>query len=140
MCREWKAVRADGLDLRSQLRHRAKGDGGIRLSPLRGNLLEWHFSFTGPENSTYQEGVYHGRILLSQQYPHKAPRIQLLTPNGRFQLKTDICLSASVCHTCLCAIEQRIICNHVEVLWPPTCCCRRTIKKLGTPRGTCGLS
>lgn len=90
-------MRADGLGLRSKFKSgAANSEGGVRLGPLPENLLEWHFSFTGPENSTYQHGVYHGRILLSKHYPHKAPRIQLLTPNGRFHVKTDICLSASV--------------------------------------------
>lgn len=71
---------------------------GIRLMPLKKNLLEWHFSMTGVEGSSYEGGVYHGRILLHPDYPRKAPSIRLYTPNGRWNINQDICLSASAYH------------------------------------------
>ena len=71
---------------------------GIRLMPLKKNLLEWHFSMTGVEGSAYEGGVYHGRILLHPDYPRKAPSIRLFTPNGRWSINQDICLSASAYH------------------------------------------
>jgi len=70
----------------------------IRLGPLGQNLLLWHFSIQGPPDSAYAEGVYHGRIILPRDYPSSPPRIQLVTPNGRFIPRVDICLSASSYH------------------------------------------
>eukprot|EP00968_Pinguiococcus_pyrenoidosus_P006555 scaffold438_cov250-Pinguiococcus_pyrenoidosus.AAC.21 len=70
----------------------------VRLGPCRGNLLEWHFTVEGPPSSPYAGGLYHGRVLLSRDYPAKAPRIQMLNQSGRFRQKTDICLSASSYH------------------------------------------
>jgi ubiquitin-protein ligase len=44
---------------------------GVRISALKGNLLEVHFSFTGVEGSPYCGGIYHGRIRLHPDYPRK---------------------------------------------------------------------
>ena len=71
---------------------------GVRLSPMRSNLLEWHFSFTGISGSPYSEGIYHGRIMLHPEYPRKAPSICMLTPTGRWEVGKDICLSATAHH------------------------------------------
>lgn len=71
---------------------------GVRLSPLRSNLLEWHFSFTGLEGSAFEGGVYHGIIKLHPDYPQKAPAICVCTPSGRWIPNVDICLSASAHH------------------------------------------
>lgn len=43
-------------------------------------------------------GIYHGRVLLPKNYPMVPPRVQLLTPSGRFIPYHDICLSASNYH------------------------------------------
>ncbi|CAH8538628.1 unnamed protein product [Schistosoma turkestanicum] len=66
--------------------------------PLEDNLFEWHFTIRGPEDSDFQGGVYHGRILLPSEYPMKPPNIVLLTPNGRFEIHRKICLSISGYH------------------------------------------
>ena len=52
----------------------------------------------GPANSVYEGGVYHGRVLLPKDYPGSPPRVQMLTPTGRFICGADICLSASNYH------------------------------------------
>jgi len=70
----------------------------ICLGPLATNLRHWHFSFRGVKNSLYEGGIYHGRILLPKNYPSSPPRVQLMTPSGRFKPFTDICLSASSYH------------------------------------------
>lgn len=70
----------------------------VRIGPLGKNLLEWHFSVMGPPSSEYQGGIYHGRVLLPKNYPASPPRIQVLTPSGRFIPGHDICLSASSYH------------------------------------------
>ncbi|ELT87808.1 hypothetical protein CAPTEDRAFT_164588 [Capitella teleta] len=66
--------------------------------PLEDNLFEWHFSIRGPEDSEFEGGIYHGRILLPPDYPMKPPSIILLTPNGRFDVFKKICLSISGHH------------------------------------------
>ena len=76
----------------------SKDECGIRLSPLRTNLLEWHFSFTGIEDTIYSEGIYHGYVVLPQEYPKKPPHVAILTPNGRWEVNKFICLSASGYH------------------------------------------
>jgi len=66
--------------------------------PLDDNLFEWHFTVRGPSDSDFQDGVYHGRIILPTEYPMKPPSILLLTPNGRFEINKKICLSISGHH------------------------------------------
>ena len=70
----------------------------VRLAPLPNNMHEWHFSFSGVPGSPYEGGIYHGRFLLPTDYPMRGPRVQLMTPNGRFATYKDICLSASSFH------------------------------------------
>jgi ubiquitin-protein ligase len=70
----------------------------VRIGPLGKSLLRWHFSVKGPSLSVYAKGVYHGRILLPKDYPLSPPRVQMLTPSGRFISGEDICLTASAFH------------------------------------------
>ena len=70
----------------------------VRMGPMGRNLLHWHFSVQGTPNSVYEKGVYHGRIVLPKDYPMSPPRVQMLTPSGRFIPGSDICLSASSYH------------------------------------------
>mmetsp|Transcript_17997 Transcript_17997/g.39005 ORF Transcript_17997/g.39005 Transcript_17997/m.39005 type:complete len:499 (+) Transcript_17997:157-1653(+) len=70
----------------------------VRMGPMGKNLLRWHFSVQGAPNSVYEEGIYHGRVLLPKDYPASPPRVQMLTPSGRFVTGEDICLSASSYH------------------------------------------
>lgn len=66
--------------------------------PLEENIFEWHFTVRGPDDTPFAGGIYHGRILLPNEYPFKPPSIILLTPNGRFELNKKICLSISAYH------------------------------------------
>eukprot|EP00057_Strongylocentrotus_purpuratus_P033747 XP_792623.1 PREDICTED: ubiquitin-conjugating enzyme E2 J1 [Strongylocentrotus purpuratus] len=66
--------------------------------PLEDNLFEWHFTVRGPPDSDFSKGVFHGRITLPPEYPMKPPSIMLLTPTGRFEVGTKICLSISGHH------------------------------------------
>ena len=66
--------------------------------PLEDNLLEWHFTMRGPEDTPYAGGFYHGRVLVPSNYPFAPPDVVLLTPNGRFELDKRICLSISSYH------------------------------------------
>ncbi|KAI9590965.1 ubiquitin-conjugating enzyme/RWD-like protein [Syncephalis fuscata] len=66
--------------------------------PLEDNLFEWHFTIRGTQGTAFEDGRYHGRLLLPSDYPFKPPNIILLTPNGRFELHKKICLSITGYH------------------------------------------
>ncbi|RCI13480.1 hypothetical protein L249_5489 [Ophiocordyceps polyrhachis-furcata BCC 54312] len=66
--------------------------------PLDSDLFEWHFTFRGPPNSVYSQGIYHGRIILPPTYPLRPPSFRFTTPNGRFEANREICLSISGHH------------------------------------------
>ena len=66
--------------------------------PLENDMFEWHFTIRGAEGTDFEGGIYHGRILLPPEYPYKPPHIIFLTPSGRFETNTKICLSFSAFH------------------------------------------
>ena len=65
-------------------------------SPL--NIFEWHFVIFGLADCPYENGYYHGSLSFPKEYPFKPPRIRMLTPSGRFQVNTPICMSFSDFH------------------------------------------
>ncbi|KAJ3383993.1 Ubiquitin-conjugating enzyme E2 6 [Lobulomyces angularis] len=70
----------------------------IVAKPLESNILEWHYIITGPKDSPYSDGQYHGVIIFPGDYPYKPPAIKMLTPNGRFQVNFRLCLTMSDYH------------------------------------------
>lgn len=70
----------------------------IVAEPLPSNLLEWHYVVTGPEDSPYNGGLYHGKLVFPVEFPFKPPSIYMITPNGRFKTDTRLCLSISDYH------------------------------------------
>lgn len=50
-----------------------------RVHASESNLFEFHFTVRGPEDSDFSGGVYHGRIILPENYPYRPPDIVLLT-------------------------------------------------------------
>ncbi|KAJ2448831.1 Ubiquitin-conjugating enzyme E2 6 [Coemansia sp. RSA 2336] len=70
----------------------------ITAKPLEKNVLEWHFIITGPPDTPYEGGQYHGRLLFPKDYPFKPPSIQMITPSGRFEVNKDLCTSMSSYH------------------------------------------
>ncbi|RKP13458.1 ubiquitin-conjugating enzyme/RWD-like protein, partial [Piptocephalis cylindrospora] len=73
-------------------------DPAYTAEPLEDNLFEWHFTVRGPEGTAFEGGRYHGRILLPADYPFKPPSILFLTPSGRFEINTKICLTITGFH------------------------------------------
>lgn len=57
-----------------------------------------HYVVTGPEDTPYEGGFYHGKLIFPSEYPFRPPRIIMITPNGRFQTNTRLCLSISDYH------------------------------------------
>eukprot|EP01125_Pyxidicula_operculata_P022021 TRINITY_DN883_c1_g1_i2.p1 TRINITY_DN883_c1_g1~~TRINITY_DN883_c1_g1_i2.p1 ORF type:complete len:196 (-),score=27.03 TRINITY_DN883_c1_g1_i2:382-969(-) len=45
-----------------------------------------------------QGGEYHGKVKFPPEYPHKPPSIYMITPSGRFQPNSRLCLSMSDFH------------------------------------------
>lgn len=65
----------------------------ISAAPLPSNLLEWHYVISGPPDTPYHGGRYHGKLIFPPEYPYRPPAIMMLTPSGRFQVNTRVCLS-----------------------------------------------
>lgn len=65
---------------------------------VESDIFEWHFAILGADGSDFDGGIYHGRILLPAEYPFKPPSFVLLTPSGRFETHTKICLSMTAHH------------------------------------------
>ncbi|KAJ1817878.1 Ubiquitin-conjugating enzyme E2 6 [Coemansia sp. RSA 2675] len=70
----------------------------ITAKPLEANILEWHYVLRGPPDTPYAGGEYHGKVKFPSDYPYKPPAIQMITPSGRFQTNTNICMSMSNFH------------------------------------------
>ena len=66
--------------------------------PVKGEMFEWHFTIRGPSKTDYEGGIYHGVITFPETYPFKPPSVQFLTPNGRFEINTKICLTFTNFH------------------------------------------
>lgn len=62
------------------------------------NILEWHYVITGPPETPYHNGQYYGVLNFPPDYPFKPPSIKMVTPSGRFQCNTRLCLSISDFH------------------------------------------
>lgn len=73
-------------------------------APLEDDIFEWHCTIRGTPGTEFEGGLYHFRILLPSEYPFRPPSIMMLTPNGRFELNTKICISFT---------------NYHEELWQP---------------------
>lgn len=62
------------------------------------NVRRWHYLLTGPPQTPYAGGQYWGTLVFPPDYPFKPPAIRMLTPSGRFQTNTRLCLSISDFH------------------------------------------
>lgn len=67
-------------------------------APLEDDIFEWHCTLRGPAGTDFEGGLYHFRILLPAEYPFRPPSLMMLTPNGRFELNTKICVSFTSYH------------------------------------------
>jgi len=70
----------------------------IRAHPSASNILEWHYLIEGPPDTPYEGGQYWGTLTFPAEYPFKPPAIRMITPSGRFQTLTRLCLSISDFH------------------------------------------
>nr|CAD7457695.1 unnamed protein product [Timema tahoe] len=70
----------------------------VVAEPVPSNILEWHYVVKGPENTPYDSGLYHGKLVFPREFPFKPPSIYMTTPSGRFRTNTRLCLSISDFH------------------------------------------
>eukprot|EP00754_Rhynchopus_humris_P036604 Rhum_TRINITY_DN18700_c0_g1::Rhum_TRINITY_DN18700_c0_g1_i1::g.168153::m.168153/K04554/UBE2J2, NCUBE2, UBC6; ubiquitin-conjugating enzyme E2 J2 len=70
----------------------------IAAHPEEDDILTWHYTFEGPDDSPYAGGRYHGKLLFPAEYPFKPPSVMMLTPNGRFRTGQRLCFSMSDFH------------------------------------------
>jgi ubiquitin-conjugating enzyme E2 J2 len=71
----------------------------IRACPSERDTLTWYYIVHNlPENSPYYGGQYFGKLVFPREYPLKPPSIYMITPSGRFEVNTRLCLSMSDYH------------------------------------------
>jgi ubiquitin-conjugating enzyme E2 J2 len=45
----------------------------IVARPVESNILEFHYVITGPPDTPYAGGQYHGKLIFPSDYPYKPP-------------------------------------------------------------------
>lgn len=71
----------------------------IRACPSERDTLTWFYVVHNlPRNSPYYGGQYFGKLVFPREYPLKPPSIYMITPSGRFEVNTRLCLSMSDYH------------------------------------------
>ncbi|PCH38338.1 UBC-like protein [Wolfiporia cocos MD-104 SS10] len=89
-------------------------------APLEDDIFEWHCTLRGPPGTEFEGGLYHFRILLPAEYPFRPPSIMMLTPNGRFELNTKLCISFTNCtYSLISGRAAKLVHEDHEELWQP---------------------
>jgi ubiquitin-conjugating enzyme E2 J2 len=71
----------------------------LLAKPLETDIFQWRFLFKGESDSPYAGGLYMGGMEFPNTYPHSAPKVYMITPNGRFNLSSKgICMSFTNWH------------------------------------------
>lgn len=70
----------------------------IHVSVDEANVLNWNYLLEGPKDTPYEGGWYWGKLRFPKDYPYKPPSILMMTPSGRFESNTRLCLSMSDFH------------------------------------------
>lgn len=70
----------------------------IDAIPDEKDMLVWYFLIKGPPDTDYVGGWYLGKIMHNPDYPAKPPNYMMLTPNGRFNINGNICMTNTGYH------------------------------------------
>eukprot|EP00397_Hematodinium_sp_SG-2012_P051466 GEMP01060328.1.p1 GENE.GEMP01060328.1~~GEMP01060328.1.p1 ORF type:complete len:278 (+),score=39.83 GEMP01060328.1:56-889(+) len=70
----------------------------ITARPDEKNMLVWHYLLQGPPDTDFVGGWYWGKLRFPKNYPMGPPSITMVTPNGRFEVNSRLCLSISDFH------------------------------------------
>jgi len=65
----------------------------IKLYISENNIYNVYGLITGNRGTPFAGGQYIARLTLPPEYPLKAPKLVLLTPNGRFTINEELCFS-----------------------------------------------
>ncbi|XP_034215604.1 ubiquitin-conjugating enzyme E2 32-like [Prunus dulcis] len=85
----WKSMAARSIQQELEKMQSNPSDD-FKCLALESNPRDWQFAIRGPNGTEFEGGIYHGRIKIPEEYPHKPPIITLLTENGRFKTQTEI--------------------------------------------------
>ena len=71
--------------------------------PVNGNLYEWKVSFYGPKDTDYEDGLFHVKIVIPDNFPQKGHTCyflyeELYHPNVVSQSDKKICLGNFQCN------------------------------------------
>ncbi len=66
---------------------------GVIAEPKESDILVWHYAIKGPSGTPYDGGIYVGKLKFPSEYPMKGPSIHMMTPSGRLQINTKLCMS-----------------------------------------------
>ena len=84
LAKEYKSLLSDPID-------------NIEAHPDDSNMFMWYYLIRGTQEP-YKGGYYYGKVIFPDEYPLKPPKILMLTPNGRFEINKELCLSISNYH------------------------------------------
>lgn len=99
MAQQWNVRNPAVKRILQELREIQRDDNpDIAAEAVEDNIFEWNFAIRGAWDTEFEGGIYHGRILLPADYPFKPPSFVMLSPSGRFDTGTKICLSISSHH------------------------------------------
>ena len=88
-------------DIEANIKKNGKINDNFICLPDPEDIYKWWYVVWGLDMKPYKGGFYMGYITCPDDYPAKAPKINLITPNGRFRtndLQDGICLSISHYH------------------------------------------
>ncbi|CAJ1925157.1 unnamed protein product [Cylindrotheca closterium] len=70
----------------------------VLAEPDESNILKWFYGIRGASGTAFEGGIYIGKLVFPPQYPMKPPSIYMMTPSGRFEINTKLCMSMSDFH------------------------------------------
>ena len=88
------------IELRQSHLERLKNPSAYEFvaAPLESDIHTWHYVLFGSAKTPYEGGYYHGILKFPPEYPMRPPSVSMVTPSGRFETNTKICLSMSDFH------------------------------------------
>ena len=86
-------------DIDQQIKRSGKITDGFICLPDPEDIYQWYYIVFNLDYKEYKGGFYMGKIICPKEYPAKAPKIIVQTPNGRYHTWNEgICLSISDYH------------------------------------------
>ena len=86
-------------DIDTQIKKKGKLEENFICLPDPTDAYHWYFIMFGIEARPYKGGYYLGEIICPDNYPASAPKINMITHNGRLEINDrGICMSISSWH------------------------------------------